>query len=313
MLNARSVFAGMITAVAIAADAPLVKPAVPAKIAGYMQLFPAGPDFRTAASVEVTAEPNKYGESIKKASDAERSSNGGTSAVMAVVGKSVPNAQPAENGAPGAGQRIAFKESWNSAQGWATMRGNGLPFLDMQTFGKASAAGTAAWNAKLVMPQAHGLFVTFTLPEMKVFGTLEQDGPSTYQGRMRTELLVNGHSVWTSEANRINTLLVKSDNVCTASPEASTQLTQFGAATGLSSNTPSSAAAEKSVTLSLGQFAAGDAIEVSLIVRADSQVNRKCCIKVIDGVSESFCTGVVTQVGWSNAVNPVVFRVGPVI
>ena len=312
-MTTRIVCAVLATAIAFAADMPRVKETTAVQVKDYPQLFIAGPDFRTAASVEVTAAPNKSGNPVQVASDAARASNGDSAAVAVVVGKVKPAVQPALNGSPGPDQRIGFKESWNSAQAWATMRGNGLPFLDMQTFGKGIASGTAAWNAKIVMPQNNGLYVTFSLPVMKVFNMHEGEGPSSYQGRVRVELLLNGHSVWTSEANRLNTLTGNFSGECTTDTAQPSVLTEFGKATGLNASDVSIGSSEKSVTLSLGQFAAAQEVEVSLVVRADSQTNRICCIKPVNGVDQSFCSGSQAQVFWSNAVEPVKFRTGPAL
>ncbi|MBC7928878.1 MAG: hypothetical protein H7039_24810 [Bryobacteraceae bacterium] len=314
---ASSILMLALAASAGAVDAPLVKmytgPGDKATIDGYSQIFVAGPDFRTAAMVDVIADPSKPGLSIQTQKDAQRASNNNTAAVMAVVGKVLPvNIQLAQLSEPSAAERISFKESWNSAQAWATMRGDGMPYLSMQAFGKASASGTAAWNARIVMPQSNPLFVRFVIPQVSVKGVVESDGPAIYQGRYRTELLVNGHSVWTSEANRQNELYNVWPNACTDGSEKSTSLTQFGSSTGLVSN-PATAAAEKNIYVGLGSFSAGQEIEVSLIIRADTQVKTKCCIQTMDGAQESFCTGSTTTVSWSNTQNPVAFRMGPAL
>ena len=82
---------------------------------------------------------------------------------------------------------------------------------------------------------------------------------------------------------------------------------------GFSANSANSST-EKRVTLGLGQFAAGTTVvEISLVVRADTQVNRKCCIKTKDGEQESFCTGSSTALTWSETMNPVTFHAGAAI
>lgn len=316
-MNTRIVCAFLAAAAAMQAfDISLVKQYTSATdintISGYAPISVAGPDFKTGAMVDVSAKSSGNGVP-KTASDAKRASNFTTAAVTAAVGKVVPLAAPAENGAPTPATHIAFKQSWNSAQAWATMRGNGMPFITLQAFGNANAEGAATWNAKIVMPQANGLYVRFKLPSLGLKGTLEADGPSTYQGRLRAELLVNGHSVWTSEANRMNQLTLNSSDECTGDTEKPALLMPYGVDIGLTSNQQTSGPA-RTVTLGLGQFSAGQQVEVTLVVRADSQVNRICCIKPgPDDPMESFCTGMVATVNWSDDANPVTFNAGPVL
>ena len=162
-------FLALCTSGVLSAEAPLVKQFVLASetntVAAYPQVSVAGSDFRTAAMVDVTADPNSAGGSVQTARDADRASNYETAAVVAVVGKSpLPATQNALTGAAGAEQRLGFKQSWNSAEGWATMRGNGMPFLDLLVFGKAAASGAASWNAKITMPTSNHLYVRFLLP-----------------------------------------------------------------------------------------------------------------------------------------------------
>jgi hypothetical protein len=302
--------------VAPAADVALVKQYSSAAhvnaISGYPQVSVAGPDFKTAATVSVSAKSSNNAMPVTS-SDTQRASNFSTAAVAAVVGKVVPQVAPAENAPPPSNSHIGFKESWNSAQAWATMRGNGMPFLSLQSFGNASASGAASWTARLVIGQANGLYVRFRLPSIQLRGTLEEDGPSVYQGRVRAELLVNGHSVWTSEANRVNELSKNSSDVCIGDTEKRVSLQQFGDAIGLAASQLTDALA-RTITLGLGQFASGQQVDVTLVVRADSQVDRICCIKSgANDPMESFCTGLVAQVKWLDEANPVSFHAGPVL
>jgi hypothetical protein len=275
--------------------------------ASFTEIAVSSTDLRTAAYAHAVA----LGQSTD--TKVERGLNT-TSAVYA--GASVPGAlgevtpTPAETSAPPADQVFDFKESGNSAQSWATMKSNGLPFLHTRVFGQASTRGAAAWTAKLVVPGgSNNMYVRFTVPPVKVTGVNEEDGPSKYQSRVRAELLLNGHPVWTSEAIRFNQFANKPVG-CIYQAEQATRLQTFGTPfPGLSSMSKETASSTNPVTLALGAFPAGQTLELSLVVRADTSVSGDCCYKN----DEFFCTGATAMVDWSNVGTPVRFWSGPAI
>ena len=62
--------------------------------------------------------------------------------------------------------------------------------------------------------------------------------------------------------------------------------------------------------MALGSFPAGQALDPSLVVRADTSVDNKCCHKD----DEYFCTGASSTVEWDNSTAiPVLFLSGPAI
>jgi hypothetical protein len=156
--------------------------------------------------------------------------------------------------------------------------------------------------------------VRFTLPQVQVRGVNEVDGPSRYQARFRAELMLNGHPVWSSEAIRLNEFngnpYCSTDNNSTVL-ETSTLYQTFGSApVGLSATDKNDFSSLNSITLALGSFPAGQALDLSLVVRSDTSVDNKCCVKN----SEYFCTGASTTVDWDTSTAiPVRFWSGPAL
>jgi hypothetical protein len=243
-------------------------------------------------------------------------SDAATSAVYA--GVSLPNAlvstpSGATSGAPSTNQLFNFKQSGDSAQGWATMTATGMPFLLSRVFGKGTTSGTASWSARIFVPVSQtNMYVRFTLPRIQVQGVNESDGPSRYKSRFRAELMLNGHPVWSSEAIRLNEHN-GTPGYCPVNGknEIATYLQTYGVApASLSTTDKLDWSTLNSVTLALGSFPAGQALYLSLVVRADSAVDNKCCFKN----NEYFCTGASAVVEWDSSVPiPVRFWSGPAI
>jgi hypothetical protein len=76
---------------------------------------------------------------------------------------------------------------------------------------------------------------------------------------------------------------------------------------GLSSTNKETASNINPVTLALGAFPAGQALELSLVVQADTSVAGDCCHKN----DEFFCTGATAMVDWNNGGTPVRLWAGP--
>jgi hypothetical protein len=196
------------------------------------------------------------------------------------------------------------------------MSAAGLPYLYTRAFGKASASGTAAWTARIFVPtHATNMYVRFTLPQIQVKGVNEQDGPSRYQARFRAELLLNGHPVWSSEAIRLNVFNGNPgycpDSNTSQVHEINTLYESYGTAPlGLSAADKNDWSTANPVTLALGSFPAGQALDLTLVVRADTSMDNKCCFKN----NEYFCTGATSVVDWdAGVVTPVRFWGGPAI
>jgi hypothetical protein len=278
--------------------------------AGFTEIPVSSTNFKTAAVIDLKTGPNGSKTSV------ERGLNS-TSAVYA--GVSLPNAlavqpSPVEFSEPGSGSIFNFKYSGDSAQGWATMTSTGMPYVLTRVFGDASAAGTASWIARLAVPaQATNMYVRFTLPEIQIKGTTEFDGPSKWQSRFRAELMLNGHPVWNSEALRFNELTTNPGSCPNISGDKAKYFSTFGTApSGLSSTDLNDWSTLNAVTLALGNFPAGATLELTLVVRADTQVFHSCCKDSSTG--ELFCTGATAALKWNTTVaTPVRFWAGPAI
>ncbi|MCX6626235.1 MAG: hypothetical protein NTW28_01210 [Candidatus Solibacter sp.] len=280
--------------------------------AGFTEIAAPGADFKTAVMVSVKTDI--HGTRTK----VDRSANA-TSAIYA--GVSLPNAlatpaTPATSAAPPPGQIFNFKQSGDSAQGWATMSATGMPFLMTRAFGKATTSGTSTWTARVFVPVSQtNMYVRFTLPRVQVSGVNEADGPARYQSRFRAELMLNGHPVWSSEAIRLNEHngTTGYSNNCPTSGQSdiATMFQTYGVAPyALSATDKNTWSTLNSVTLALGSFPAGQALDLSLVVRADTSVDSKCCFKN----DELFCSGASATVDWDNSVAiPVRFWAGPAI
>ena len=275
--------------------------------ASFMEIPISSTDLKTAAYVHAVALGRPTQSKVERGSNTTSAVYAGASKPGA-LGTVVPT--PAETAAPPSDQMFDFKQSANSAQGWATMKPNGMPFLHSRVFGQASTIGTAAWTAKVLVPGgSSNMYVRFTVPPVKVKGVNEEDGPSKYQSRVRVELLLNGHPVWNSEAIRFNQF-ANPPVGCNYQAEQATRLQTFGTPfPALSPTNKETASSINPVTLALGAFPAGQTLELSLVVRADTSVSGDCCHKN----DEYFCTGATAIVDWSNGGTPVRFWSGPAI
>lgn len=280
--------------------------------AGFHEIASSSADFKTAAVVSVKTDSNGSRTSVDRSANAMSLVYAGASLPNALSGPAVP----AQSGPPPVSQIFDFKKSGDSAQGWATMSATGMPFLLTRAFGKATVSGTSAWTARIFVPPSQtNMYVRFTLPKVQVVGVNEADGPSRYQARFRAELMLNGHPVWSSEAIRLNEFNGNPGYCPDANfsqvHETNTYFQTYGAAPiGLSSTDKADWSSLNVVTLALGSFPAGQPLDLSLVVRADTSVDLKCCFKN----NEYFCTGATSTVDWDNSTpTPVRFWSGPAI
>ncbi len=268
-------------------------------------------NFRTAAAVNVTAKPSQTGQDVQRQPDATSAAYAGLSLKTYAI--SPPPAR-ATTGEPASSSRFAFKQSGDAGQAWATMTGDGMPYVDTQALGLSSASGSASWQAWITTTAGHeNVYVRFVLPSANISGATEQNGPSPWQARVRAELMVNGHPFWLAEGSRVAQLDPNGqggggDN-CSNGFEGTNKVLAFGAPLGFSDAKETSK--QQVVNLWLGAFPAGQTVAVSFIVRADAQVARPCCPHDAQGKPEFFCTRATATVGWDTAAKPVHFWIGP--
>jgi hypothetical protein len=266
-------------------------------------------DFKTSALVQVASQPSLTQTNVDRQSQA-------TAAAYAGVGVPYSPAVtpgPALSGTPPGGSVFDFKKSGNSSQGWATMTSDGKPFLFLNSFGKASAQATASWRAHIVVPAGDTkIYVFFSLPAAEVDGFTEMNGPSPYQDRLRAELLLNGHPVWNSEQSRFSEVDQAGANQnCQNGSETANRLTVYGKSLGLSASNPGKNSTAKQYIVSIGSLQGSQALDLTLVVRSDTQVKYQCCPHNADNQPEFFCTRATALLTWTQGLKPVQFKVGP--
>ncbi|MES2717617.1 MAG: hypothetical protein V4795_17760 [Pseudomonadota bacterium] len=238
-------------------------------------------NLRTAATVRVSAHDRG---APKQA--VQRSNLGVNAAVYA--GFPTANA-PLLPLPPGARQPPAldFQTMGDSVEAWATMTAAGIPHLRLRGYGEFQADATAAWTSRFTLggSTSKEVVLRFVVPPTVVGGNTEQDGPAWWRARMRTDVLVNGFPAWSTEALRLRADYQTTGAMGGAVNQPLEVLQTFGAplafptddedapaAPGQPSNdsnagnvdTPS---APQVVSLSLGRFNPGQAIELMLVVR----------------------------------------------
>jgi hypothetical protein len=280
------------------------------------QLPPAGEislsaaNFATQALASVTTGPNGSATDVSRA---------GATASAAYAGAAKTGTGAATTPAPVAagplpqGVIFDFKKTADSAQSWATMTAAGMPFLFTQAFGQAGAAGTASWRARIQMPASGtNLYAQFVLPKADIQGFDEVQGPSQWQARLRVEVQMNGHPVWSNESTRVSLLdgpAPGGENCGSVGPKGPF-LSSFGRDIGFDANPVHSSAAQ-TVTLNLGPYPAGQWVDVTMIVRTDAQVLGPCCPHDAEQKPELFCTRASAEVSWDPTAQPVRFWAGP--
>jgi hypothetical protein len=281
------------------------------QVQGFTQVSLAQANFTTRALSNVQT-PN--GSSM----DPERS---GAQTSAAYAGASLPFTMnpvpgPAANAPPPDAAMFNFKQSGDSAQAWATMTSNGMPFLMTTAFGASTAEGTASWRADVQIPAGGAnLYVQFYLPAANVQGFTEMNGPSTWQSKVSAELQMNGHPVWSTEATRIspNSGMDTQGSNCGNNGGNGPFLMSYGSSLGFSASNQQQSSSPQPVTLSLGPFPAGQTVEVEMIVRSNAQVISPCCPHNAESQPELFCSRASASIGWDNTATPVRFWTGPAV
>lgn len=221
---------------------------------GATSLGPADLSLRSAASVSVSV-PTKA--ATRRAA---RPAAPGTAAVYRGVPSDPRAVLPPW---PGEGEVFDFKETSDSAQAWATMTSEGVPYLFVQGFGRFRSDATASWLASMTTAEVSSeVIVRFDVPKISVTGFTEQDAPALWSSRVRMELVVNGLPVWSVEPLRF-----------AARHEAGPiepHVDSFGQPLDFPGGAGSDSQAE-TVFLSLGTMGPGRAVDLELVVRASAQ------------------------------------------
>ena len=281
------------------------------QVAGFTEISLASANFTTRALSNVQTAPNGSNMDVERAGAATSAAYAGASLPFTMS----PVPAPAVSGAPPAGAAFDFKKSGDSAQVWATMTSNGMPYLFANAFGASNAAGTASWKATAQIPAGGAnLYVQFLLPSASVQGFTEVQGPSTWQSRVSAELQMNGHPVWSTEATRISPIngTDTAGENCGNTGGRGPYLSTFGVDVGFNGDLQQASAAQP-VTLSLGTFPGGQTVDVEMIVRANAQVISPCCPHNMEDQPEQFCSRATASIGWDNTATPVRFWVGPAV
>jgi len=281
---------------------PVMEAALPAR--GAQEIAISSTDLRTAVSAEVKAKNKNPLTTVDRKSNQQAAVYAGlaqgnyqpqTAPVPATFGK-----QPTSS-------MFDFLASGDSAEVWATMNANGMPYLFANAFGSAEATANASWKAKVAIPAGYQkLYVRLTIPEVSVGGAAEQDAPGRWQARFLGELSVNGYPVWNTEA--IRTCLLK-DNPKQTIPEKGTWTSLYGSPVLVNDSTP---ATNKEVTLLLGSFTAGQVVDLMFTSRMDAKVLGACEYKPDPntGKMRYFCTRGTASMNWDNTATPVRFFAG---
>lgn len=226
-----------------------------------------------------------------------------SSSSNAAVHQSLPSASPPLLPTWPAGSSVFdFKVQHDHAQAWATMTSSGVPWIWLRGYGDYKAEAVASWNTTVTVPAGgqREVIVRFVLPPTTVSGVTEAQGPNAWRARLRAELLVNGFPAWSTEAVRLHT--------SASGGAAKPLLQQFGdtlvfpsndedtSTTNDSEDGMNGASNKTTIHLSLGLFAPGSVIELSMVHRANvfSQATtggaHKCKHETYP-VDDWFCSG----------------------
>ncbi len=191
------------------------------------------------------------------------------------------------------------------------MTSEGVPHLRLKGFGDFRADATASWTSRFTLgtTTSKEVVLRFTVPPTTVGGNTEQDAPAWWRSRMRAELLVNGFPAWSTEAWRLRADYMKSGNQGGTVQQDLAVLQTFGdpmdfptddedtpAPPGQDSNDSNSGNVDqpsqaREVTLSLGRFNPGQAIELMMVVRGTAYTQagggtNRC----VQGSEQWFCS-----------------------
>ncbi|MFN7935180.1 MAG: hypothetical protein U0R19_17755 [Bryobacteraceae bacterium] len=272
---------------------PVVETALPAS--GKQEIALSSADLKTATSTEITVKNKGTDRKVERLPNQ-------LSAVYSGLAqgsyKPATTPEKAVSAEPPIASRFEFEFSGDAAQAWATMRGNGIPYLHANAFGGADANSNATWKARVVIPAGYQkLYVKLAIPNVNLEGAAEQDAPARWQAKFLAELSVNGYPVWNSEA--IRTSLLKA-NPSVDIPEKGTWMSNYGGSLTVNGDST----AFKEVTLLLGSFTAGQTVDLQFTSRVDAKVLGACEYKMANGKYRYFCTRATATVNWNDNAGP---------
>lgn len=199
-----------------------------------------------------------------------------------------PAPQPAPP-VPGQNQIYSFKQSADAVQAWATMSGEGVPYINIRGYGQFEADGHVSWRATLPLPTGqHKVYLKVTVPSTAVFGNYDSNGPARYHLRANANVLVNGHSIFFGEAVRFNetTPIPNNDPECafTNTEETAMRLRAYGQGLGFAAqdgdiNTEQPSSQSQTITFLLGTFDSTESVDVQFLLNAEAMIENQCCHK----------------------------------
>lgn len=161
---------------------------------------------------------------------------------------------------------IDFTEAENTAQAWAFMGETAVPALTIVLNGKTSGHATASWRTqyKVLGSGQRSVSLKFRIPEAVMDGRFEFSGKGPHQGRVRVQLLVNGYPAWSSEAIR----------AAVKNPTSANQweIDTFGSNWVFNQENANA----KWVTAGIGNYSAGQTLDVTLLYFVEASVDEKC-------------------------------------
>lgn len=215
----------------------------------------------------------------------QRASNAQVSVYASDVTSAVTDtgkAAPPYPGTDDTNQYFDFKQTGDAAQAWALMTASGRPYLSLWNLGQSKTTASASWRTTFTVPGATDqvVYLQFLVPAVKVTGVNEEDGPSLWQSRFRTDVLLNGYPAWNSDVMRYNEL--------NGIVEKARHLSVFGKSLGHvdASNENGDGSSLKTITIYLGRFAPLTKLDVTALYSAESMVKTACKYKD----NEWFCS-----------------------
>lgn len=284
------------------------------QVNGLPALHPGNHPFRMASAVKVQAYDKGNAQRVVR-------SAGGNAAAY----KAVPSlAAPLLPEWPSQASLHKFPDIGDNAQAWATMTSGGVPYLYLTAYGQADSESTASWSTTVTVPAGSvspKVVLRFVIPAASVSGNTEQEGPARWRSHLRAELLVNGYPAWSTEAMRLA--------VDPYGPVSNYRLLQtFGASWPFPDNDDDSdpnnnsgagstgPAAKRVVYLSLGRFAPGAVLDLSMILRgvaltlgkSDTGNGNRCQPNKMDDTL-AVCSNAVVTVRGDPADGPKIYLV----
>lgn len=292
-------------------------------LSGMPYLSPINQPFRMAAGVKVAAHDKGT-----PAQAVARKSNGSDAAVYRGLPASSPN-PPLLPTWPAGTALLDFIPTGDLAQAWATMSATGQPYLYATGYGEFSVDASASWTTSLTIPAggSRELVVRVVIPPVGLAGATEQEGIARWRARLRAELLVNGFPAWSTESMRLalnphllggglaETLVLQQfgDPLSFPTNDEDTPLAQGGLNNDSNSGNVSGTSAPRTLHVSLGRFAAGTAVDLSMILRATALSTPKLTggtdhrCKYSNSLARYFCSRGTVTVNGSSGEAPRIF------